>query len=52
MTIKVELQAKGICALKTTASDVLLIELHFLIDKNRMTVHVEICTKHFGLKLY
>jgi hypothetical protein len=27
-------------ALKITASDVLLIGLHFLIDKNRMTSHI------------
>jgi hypothetical protein len=27
-------------ALKITASDVLLIGLHFLIDKNRMTFHI------------
>ena len=37
-------------ALKITASDVFLIGSYFLSEKNRMTVHVEMCTKHFGLK--
>ena len=33
-------RTKGMHALKITASDVLLIGLHFLIDKNRMTFHI------------
>ncbi len=37
-------------ALKAAASNVLLFGLHVLRDKNNMTIHVSMCTKHFGLR--
>jgi hypothetical protein len=43
-------RAKGTHTPKTTTLDVLLMGSQFLNDNNSRTVHVEMCTKHFGLK--